>query len=168
MARCRSRSRWPRSAARIPGLTFSSAGFFAQGSSVVPASMAGLPMLLAGAFWVHGISAATALGPVIGGLAILAFGGLTGRLAGPRWAPAGALVLGFTLPEQYVSRSALAETAAQVLLFGGLCLVIDAVTIARTEEPRRSAGGGGRPDGSRLALAVVAPAAAYWYTPQRG
>ncbi len=114
-----------------PGLSFSSTGFFAQGSSVVPASMAGLPMLLAGAFWVHSISAATALGPVIGGLAILAFGGLTGRLAGPRWAPAGALVLGFTLPEQYVSRSALSETTAQVLLFGGLCLVIDAVTLAR-------------------------------------
>ena len=149
-----------------PGLTFSSAGFFAQGSSVVPASMAGLPMLLAGAFWVHGISAATALGPVIGGFAILAFGGLTGRLAGPRWAPAGALVLGFTLPEQYVSRSALPETAAQVLLFGGLCLVIDVVTIARTEGARAQAlAAAGRPRPSS-----GWPSSrwqARWYTPQR-
>jgi hypothetical protein len=144
------------------GLTFSSAGFFAHGNSVVPGSMAGLPMLLAGAFWVHGISAATALGPVIGGLAILAFGGLTGRLAGPRWAPAGALVLGFTLPEQYVTRSALPETAAQVLLFGGLCLVIDAVTIARTE----SAGAAARAaDGRRRwPRPGLRPG---WYTPQR-
>ena len=159
-----------------PGLTFSSAGFFAQGSSVVPASMAGLPMLLAGAFWVHSISAATALGPVIGGLAILAFGGLTGRLAGPRWAPAGALVLGFTLPEQYVSRSALAETTAQVLLFGGLCLVIDAVTIARAN--------GAGPQAQAQAPAATAArrwassrwqlsrrrwplGQAHWFTPQR-
>ena len=150
-----------------PGLTFSSTGFFAHGSSVVPASMAGLPMLLAGAFWVHSISAATALGPVIGGLAILAFGGLTGRLAGPRWAPAGALVLGFTLPEQYVSRSALAETTAQVLLFGGLCLVIDAVTIARANgagAPALAAAGGRRWPSSRWQLPRRQ---AGWYTPQR-
>ena len=157
-----------------PGLTFSSAGFLAQGSSVVPASMAGLPMLLAGAFWVHGISAATALGPVIGGLAILAFGGLTGRLAGPRWAPAGALVLGFTLPEQYVSRSALPETAAQVLLFGGLCLVIDAVTIARTNgagaQAQALAAAGGRPrssSGRPPSRWELSRRQARWYTPQR-
>jgi len=144
------------------GLTFSSTGFFAVGDSVVPGSMAGLPMLLAGAFWVHGISAATALGPVIGALAILAFGGLTGRLAGPRWAPAGALVLGFTLPEQYVSRTALSETAAQVLLFGGLCLVIDAVTIARTQ---RAAGRPLAADGGRSWQR--SRQWARWYSPQR-
>ncbi len=145
-----------------PGLTFSSTGFFAHGVSVVPGSMAGLPMLLAGAFWANGIAAATALGPVIGGLAILAFGGLTGRLAGPRWAPAGALVLGLTLPEQYVTRSALSETAAQVLLFGGLCLVIDAVTMARTA----SAGAPARAAEGRRRWPRPDPGAA-WYTPQR-
>jgi hypothetical protein len=114
-----------------PGLTFSSPGFIASGSSVVPGSVAGLPMLLGMGFWVHGVPAAMAMGPILGGLAVLAFGGLAGRLAGPRWAAAGALVLALTLPEQYTSRAALGETAMQILLFGGLCLVIDAITVNR-------------------------------------
>ena len=69
------------------------------------------------------------MGPILGGLAVLAFGGLTGRLAGLRWAPAGALVLALTLPEQYTSRASFSETAAQVLLFGGLSLIVDALTL---------------------------------------
>jgi len=147
------------------GLTFSSAGFFAQGSSLVPGSMSGLPMLLAGAFWVHGFSAAMAMGPILGGLAIVAFGGLTGRLAGPRWAPAGALVLGFTLPEQYVSRTSLSETALQVLLFGGLCFVSDAVTLAAAD--------GGRPGPAAAAARETGswrrlPQPGNWRLPQPG
>ncbi len=114
-----------------PGLTFASIGFSAHGTSVVPGLMSGLPLLLAGAFWVHGTSAAAAMGPILGGVAVLAFGGLVGRLVGPQWAPAGALVLACTLPEQYTSRASFSETAAQVLLFGGLSLVVDALTLAR-------------------------------------
>jgi hypothetical protein len=113
-----------------PGLNFSSTGFFASGTSVVPGLMSGLPLLLAGAFWVHGTPAAAAMGPILGGLAVLAFGGLVGRLVGPQWAPAGALVLGFTLPQVYTSRAPFSETTAQVLLFGGLSLVADALTLA--------------------------------------
>jgi hypothetical protein len=112
-----------------PGLGFASLGFFAHGTSVVPSFTSGLPMLLAGGFWAQGVSGAAAIGPVLGGLAILSFGGLVARLAGPQWAPAGAVVLGLTLPEQYVARSSLAEPVLQVLLFGGLCLVIDALTV---------------------------------------
>jgi hypothetical protein len=115
-----------------PGLGFSSTGFFTRGTSVVPGLMSGLPLVLAGAFWVHGLSAAAAMGPVLGGLAVLAFGGLVGRLAGLPWAPAGALILAFTLPEQYTSRASFSETAAQVLLFGGLCLVVDGLTLRRS------------------------------------
>jgi hypothetical protein len=111
------------------GLSFSSTGFFAHGTSVVPGLMSGLPLILAGGFWVHGITAAAALGPILGGLAVLSFGGLAGRLAGPRWAPAAALVLALTLPEQYTSRGPFSETVAQVLLFGGLSLVVDAMTL---------------------------------------
>jgi hypothetical protein len=117
-----------------PGLRFSSIGFFAHGTSVVPSFTSGLPMLLAGGFWAQGVSGAAAMGPVLGGLAILSFGGLAARVAGPQWAPGGAIVLGLTLPEQYTSRSSLAETALQVLLFGGLCLLIDALTVRG--EPR--------------------------------
>jgi hypothetical protein len=112
-----------------PGLGFSSTGFFTRGTSVVPGLMSGLPLVLAGAFWVHGLPAAAAMGPILGGLAVLAFGGLVGRLAGMPWAPAGALVLALTLPEQYTSRASFSETAAQVLLFGGLSLVVDALTL---------------------------------------
>ena len=112
-----------------PGLGFSSTGFFASGTSVVPGLMSGLPLLLAGAFWVHGTSAAAAMGPILGGLGVLAFGGLVGRLVGPQWAPAGAVVLGFTLPQLYTSRAPFSETAAQVLLFGGLSLVADALAL---------------------------------------
>jgi hypothetical protein len=165
-----------------PGLGFSSIGFLSHGSTVVPGLVSGLPLLLAGAFWVHGISAAAAMGPILGGLAVLAFGGLVGRLAGPQWAPAGALVLALTLPEQYTSRSSFSETAAQVLLFGGLCLVADALTLGNARqgpatpggpEASRAPGGpgdpapGGRPvpDVGRRALR---PAEwALWLTPQR-
>lgn len=121
------------------GLGFSSAGFFAHGASVVPLGTSGLPMLLAGGFWAHGSAGAAALGPVLGGFAVLSFGGLIARLAGPQWAPAGALVLGLSLPEQYVSRSAFAEPALQVLLFGGLCLLIDSLTL-RADPPTAVSG----------------------------
>jgi hypothetical protein len=136
-----------------PGLGFSSTGFFTSGTSVVPGLMSGLPLVLAGAFWVHGLPVAAAMGPVLGGLAVLAFGGLVGRLAGLPWAPAGALVLAFTLPEQYTSRASFSETAAQVLLFGGLSLVVDALTLRHAgnrpgspaESPERGAASGPAP-----------------------
>jgi hypothetical protein len=112
-----------------PGLNFASTGFLAHGASLYPAAMPGLPLLLAGAFWVHGVSAATVAGPVLGGLATLAFAGLVGRLVGPQWAPAGALVLGLTLPQQYVGRTSLSETAVQIVLFGGLCLLADSLAL---------------------------------------
>jgi hypothetical protein len=131
------------------GLGFASTGFAASGTSVVPKLMSGLPLVLAGAFWVHGAAAAAAMGPILGGLAVLAFGGLTGRLVGLRWAPAGALVLALTLPEQYTSRASFSETAAQVLLFGGLSLIADA--LALRGQRRASAAGQGAASGDRPA-----------------
>jgi hypothetical protein len=124
--------------------------------------MSGLPMVLAGAFWTNGISAAALLSPLLGGLAILAFGGLVARLAGQQWAPAGALVLALTLPEQYTSRSAFSEPLVQILLFGGLCLVIDSLT---RHSPDDEPSWPGLPRGWR------APDTwhqwAHWLTPQR-
>ena len=114
-----------------PGLHLSSIGFFAQGHSVVPAVVAGLPMLLSSGFWTSGLGGGAVVMPVLGGLAVLAFGGLVGRLAGCQWAPAGALVLAVTTPELYTSRDAFSEPAVQVLLFGGLCLLTDALTSKR-------------------------------------
>jgi hypothetical protein len=144
-----------------PGLSFASAGFAARGTSVVPAVTSGLPMLLSIGFWAHGTAGATAIGPILGGLAALAFAGLVARLIGPQWAPAGAAVLGLSLPEQYVSRSAFAEPALQVLLFGGLSLLIDALVLRE----QGSAIVRAREDGTgwwdRLAASAV------WLTPRR-
>jgi len=116
------------------GLHWASIGFFQYGHSIVPAVTAGLPMLMTAGFWTSGIGGGAVVGPVIGGLAVLSFGGLVGRLAGRQWAPAGALVLALTLPELFTSRDAFSETAIQVLLFGGLSLVIDALTLSRDAE----------------------------------
>jgi hypothetical protein len=108
-------------------LGFASWAYYQVGSTVVPQFMAGLPMLLAPAFWAGGISAAAAMNALTGACAVLAFGGLAARLAGPRWAPLAALVLALCLPEQFVSRSAFSEPAAQLLFVGGLCLVVDSL-----------------------------------------
>jgi hypothetical protein len=167
----------PESLARFggahPGLSFSSTGFFSTGGAVVPGVMSGLPLILTAGFWVHGITTGQVMGPIIGALAVLAFGGLAGRLAGPRWAPAAALVLALTLPEQYTSRAPFAEPLMQVLLFGGLSLVLDALALS---------GAGGSMKAETMPLARVIPgrvsaaAARFgrrwlrpesWYTPQR-
>ena len=114
------------------GLHVASLGFAEHGQSLLPKVTAGLPMLLTAGFWTSGTGGGAVIGPVLGGLAILSFGGLVGRLAGRQWAPAGALVLALTLPELYTSRDAFSEIAVQVLLFGGISLVIDALTVSST------------------------------------
>jgi hypothetical protein len=108
-------------------LTFASFAYYQVGGTVVPQFMAGLPMLLAGAFWTGGVGLAAGMGALFGACGVLAFGGLVARLAGPRWAPVGALILALSLPEQFVSRSTYSEPVAQILFLGGLCLVIDSL-----------------------------------------
>ncbi len=109
-------------------LQFSSFGFYQVGTGLVPQFMAGLPMVLSTGFWTGGAGMAAAMGPIIGACAVLTFGGLVARLAGPRWAPLAALVLAISLPEEFTSRSTYSEPLAQILLFGGLCLLIDSLT----------------------------------------
>jgi hypothetical protein len=155
------------------GLHFSSTGFLVRGTSIYPAVMPGLPLLLAGGFWIHGFSGALAIGPILGGLATLTFAGLVGRLVGPQWAPAGALILGLSLPQQYVSRTSLSETALQIMLFGGLCLVTDSVAL-RGARAVPAAQDPDAPDArsarSRLAIAWQLAVPSRWasgLTPQR-
>ena len=62
----------------------------------------------------RGVSAAVLAAPLLGALAVLTFGGLVARLAGPRWAPPAALALALSLPEQFTSRSTYSEPAAQI------------------------------------------------------
>ncbi len=111
------------------GLTFTSLGFFQVGTTVVPQFMAGLPMTLAIGVWPGGPLGAAAMAPVLGACAVLAFAGLVGRLAGARWAPAAALVLAVSLPQQYTSRTTFSETLAQVMLYGGLCMLADSFVL---------------------------------------
>jgi hypothetical protein len=118
-----------------PGLTFAAAGFSQHAGGLVPQFTVGLPMILAAGFWAHGTAGAALVSPILGALAVITFGGLAGRLAGPLWAPAAALVLALTLPEQYTSRSAFAEPLIQVLIFGGMCLVIDSLIATSPAAP---------------------------------
>jgi hypothetical protein len=110
-----------------PGLSFASMNYYPQGDGIVPQFMTGFPAVVAGAVWLGGIPAALVLTPLAGGCAILAFGGLAGRLLGARWAPAAALLLALSLPEIYTSRSTFSEPLTQVLLFGGLSLLADSL-----------------------------------------
>jgi hypothetical protein len=115
----------------VTGLNFASLGFYQSGGSITPAFMPGLPLVLAAGEWLGGVQGALLITPVVGGCAVLSFAGLVGRLAGPRWAPAGALVLALTLPQQYVSRTPFSEPLVQLLLFGGLCMVTDSLVVRR-------------------------------------
>ena len=83
--------------------------------------------MLAAGTWLAGLGGALLMPAVLGGCAVLSFGGLVGRLAGAWWALAGELVLAVCLPEVYVSRTPFSEPLVQVLLFGGLCLFIDSL-----------------------------------------
>ena len=136
----------PQDAAAFGGyhhsLSFSSPAFYAVGHAIVPQFMAGLPITLAAAFWIGGVSAAAATGVLLGSCGILAFGGLIGRLVGPRWAPLGALVLALSLPEQFTSRSTYSEPLAQLVFLGGLCLVVDSFTPGGAAKRKIAALGG--------------------------
>ena len=122
-----------------PGLTFASASYYPSGPGLSPAVMAGTPLVLAAAIWLAGVPAALVITPLTGACAVLSFGGLVGRLVGARWAPAAAAALALSLPEQYTSRGTFSEPLVQVLLFGGLCLLIDAFLVtprpAKTPDP---------------------------------
>jgi hypothetical protein len=121
-----------------PGLGFASSNYYPRGSGIVPQFMSGTPLVLAAAVWLGGIPAALVMTPLIGGCAVLSFGGLAGRLAGPGWAPAAAAILALSLPEQYTSRASFSEPLAQVLLFGGLCLLADSLVVNRGPRQRSS------------------------------
>jgi hypothetical protein len=108
-------------------LHYDSSAFYQSGGAVAPQFMAGLPIILAAGVWAGGIPGAVLMAPLLGACGVLTFGGLVARLAGPRWAPLAALALAVSLPEQFTSRSAYSEPAAQILFLGGLCLIVDAL-----------------------------------------
>lgn len=115
-------------------LRFASPAFYQDGGAIVPQFMAGMPLVLALGGWLGGTHGILLAAPLLGACGVLAFAGLVARLAGPRWAPAGALLLALTLPMLYVSRSTFSELPAIILLLGGLSLMYD----VRREEGRRA------------------------------
>ena len=58
------------------GLDFASSNYYPRGTGIVPQFMTGAPLVLAAGIWLHGIKAALLITPVIGGCAVLSFGGL--------------------------------------------------------------------------------------------
>jgi hypothetical protein len=113
------------------GLAFATTGFTVSGSSLMPSFLPGLPLVLAGGAWLGGLRGALLVPAVLGGCAVLSFGGLVGRLCGAWWAVAGEIVLAVGLPEVYTSRTPFSEPLVQLLLFGGLCLFIDSLVVRR-------------------------------------
>ena len=120
------------------GLDFATSGFIVSGGWITPGYLPGLPLLLAAGTWLGGLGGALLMPAVLGGCAVLSFGGLAGRLCGMWWGVAGELLLAICLPEVYASRTPFSEPLVQVLLFGGLCLFLDSLVVRR-----RGVGGSG-------------------------
>ncbi|SNS46745.1 hypothetical protein [Actinomadura mexicana] len=133
-------------------LSFASPAFYQDGGAVVPQFMAGWPLVLAPAGWVGGAHGMVLMAPLLGACCVLSFAGLVARLVGPRWAPAGALLLALTLPMLYVSRNTFSELPAIVLLLGGLSLMYD---VRREPRDGRVAGAKALLAGAALGLIVL-------------
>jgi len=124
-------------ALRIPDVTLASPGFFevdgagalGHGATVVlPQFLVGAPGLYSLGWWGAGWTGLFVVPAVLGALALLAFGGLTARLVGPRWAPLAVAALGLTQPVLHAARTTWSEAPALLLLLAAGALAVDAVT----------------------------------------
>ena len=138
-------------------LVLASQGFYQQGSHIIPQFMTGVPVLLSIGGWLAGVSGVLHGNAVIGAFALLAFAGLATRLVGARWAPLAVLALAFVQPELDVMRASYSEPAGQLILLGGMAIVVDAFVAGELIPhlwPRRASAQSNAP--------VVAPAVAAW------
>ncbi|GAA3117037.1 hypothetical protein GCM10010466_05040 [Planomonospora alba] len=134
-----------------PALRFGSVGFFDHGGAVVPQFMPGPPLVYALGHWLGGLAGLLLAPPVLGALAVLVLAGTVARLAGARWAVLAAPVLAVCMPVLYTSRTTFSEILSLILLFGGLCLLLDARSRLRAAPP--GSGGAGQPGSGRAAVA---------------
>lgn len=107
-------------------LALASQGFYVQGSHIIPQFMTGAPVLLSIGGWIAGVNGVLHANAFLGAFALLAFAGLATRLVGARWAPFAVLALAFVQPELDVMRATYSEPAGQLILLGGLAIVVDA------------------------------------------
>ena len=82
-----------------------------SGGFITPSFVPGLPLVLAGGAWLGGLGGALVMPAVLGGCAVLSFGGLAGRLVGAWQAVAGELVLAVCLPQVYTARTPFGRAA---------------------------------------------------------
>ncbi|MEV4134236.1 hypothetical protein AB0J72_18945 [Dactylosporangium sp. NPDC049742] len=168
-------------------LTFAHPGFYVQDGLIVPQFMTGWPTMLAAAHWVAGWQGMFVLPALVGGAALLAVGGLAGRLFGARWAPVAALLLGSAWPMLRVSQTTYSEPLACLMLAAGLCLAagawnagVSADGPARSAETRRDVGWSMALSGLLLSagelvrldmgvdFALMIPAIGWWWLRRRG
>ncbi|MDQ1289538.1 MAG: hypothetical protein QG622_3104 [Actinomycetota bacterium] len=137
----------------VPGFTLASPAYFQVevpgGAEVVPQFLLGAPALFSMGWWAAGWTGLFTVSSLVGGLAILAAAGLTARIAGPRWAPVGALALALTQPVLHAARATLSEPLALLLVLAAASLAVDVVG-------GEAADGGESPATRRLALVAGA------------
>ncbi len=112
------------------GATFASPAFYQIGGTIVPQFMTGWPTVLGGADWLAGWTGMLIAPALVGGGTILAIGGLAARVLGARLAPVAAFLAAFAWPVLRVSQVTLSEPLGALLLAGGICLVIDLMTVS--------------------------------------
>ncbi len=110
-------------------VNFASPAFYVRGDHLVPQFMTGWPTLLAAVGWLGGWSGVLVLPGVIGGLAVLAVGGLAGRLVGPRFAPLAAGLTALAWPVLRVAQTTYSEPLAMLLLAAGVAVLVDLVRL---------------------------------------
>ncbi|HEY7100458.1 MAG TPA: hypothetical protein VH573_02335 [Mycobacteriales bacterium] len=108
-------------------VTATAQALYPTGDRLAAQFMSGTGLTLAPFGWVGGWTGMLLAPALIGGCALLAFGGLAARLVGPRWAPVAALALALVLPMILTFRSTYSEPLAQLLMLAALCLLLDAV-----------------------------------------
>jgi hypothetical protein len=138
-------------------LTAASPGFYLQGGTVVPQFMSGTATALLPGGWLAGWAGLGTLLALYAAAGVLAVAGLVARLVGARWAPVAALALGLCLPELLTARTTLSEPLSQLLLFGALCLLLDAAGSppALAGSPPGAVGTAARPASRRLTAALA-------------
>ena len=110
----------------LANLAYSGPAFYgAPHGTLQPQFMSGLPLVLAPAHWIGGLSWLFRANAVVGAFALLAFAAFVARAIGPRAAPFATAVLALAYPETHAFGPPYSEPLAQLLLFGGLCLLWD-------------------------------------------